>query len=199
MHGFHRGRIRAAHIILLGQRKALAVRQAPQIARADAADHDDITADRDAKFGQQAFAQCADGHARGRLARAGPFQRQAQVTIAIFDGAGQVRVAGAGNGHRRDVSGPPALVVAVGDGQGNGRAGRLARGDAGRQADAVLFDLHAAARAIGHLASGQVAINRLQRQRQARRHSFQNRGQARAVGFARGQESQHDSPLDGVT
>ena len=171
----------------------------PQVARADAADHDDITTYGDAKFGQQAFAQRADGHACGRFARAGPFQRQAQIAIAILDGAGQVGVAGAGNGHGRDAPGLPALVIAVGDGQGNGRAGRLTGGDTRGQADAVLLDFHAAARAVGHLASGQVAINRLQRQRQARRHPFQNRGQARAVGFARGQESQHDSPLDVVT
>ena len=144
---------------------------------------------------EQCFGQRADGHARRGLARAGAFQNVAGVVEIVLDGAGQVGVAGTRARdrlvlvlgavdilHRQRFG--PVLPVLVADDDGDGRADGLGVAHAGDNFGAVGFDLHAPAAAVALLAAPQLAIDGVERDRDAGGQPRQGRHQALAMRFS---------------
>src|SRR2546425_5111752 len=86
----------------------------------------------------------------------------------------------------------PVLPVPIGDMQGDGGAEGDTFADAREELDAVLLDAHAASTAVAFLASGEVAIDVVGGEGQARGHPFQDGDQTLPVGFSPVQVPEHE-------
>ena len=154
--------------------------------------------DRDPQLAQEGLGQRARRHPGGGLASRGPLEHVAHVREAELLDPGEVGVARARQVHlghlglHRPGVHPllPVLVVAVLDPQGNRAAERPPVAHAGGHLGAVLLDLHAPASAVPELAPGQVAVDVLGPQLEARGQALDDRGEARTVGFAGCYEAQ---------
>ncbi len=89
----------------------------------------------------------------------------------------------------------PVLPVLVRDQQRDRRAGRHAVANAAQRLRAIRFDRHAAAAAVAALAAAQLGGHRVDVDREARRHAFDDRHERLAVRFAGGQKSQHSAVI----
>ncbi len=101
---------------------------------------DDMAQDFDTEVTEKLLDDGADGDARGGFTGAGTFEDIAGIGQVVFDGAGEVGVAGPGARDGlvlRGIAGfdrqrfSPVLPVGVFDNQGDGRADRAAVPDAG--------------------------------------------------------------------
>ncbi len=189
VHGVCGGRVGAAHVVSLGQREAVPVRQIVRDVRVHIADAGDVAADGDAELGQVRLADCADRHAHGRLSRAGALQPRPQVAVAVLDRRGQVRVARPRDRHRWDLLFGPRPIVQVGHLQADRPAGGAAGSHAPGDADRVPLDPHASARAVGDLPPRQLPVDVFGRERQPGDHAFEDRGQLWTVALTRGKET----------
>ena len=166
------------------------------------ADGGDIAADLDAELLQKRFGQRSGGDPRGGFAGRGAVNHRADVVEAVFDEAGEVGVAGAGDGdflhlggvilelrHRRR----PVLPVAVADHHRHGRADGFAEAHAGEHLGAVGFDLHATAASVALLAAGKLCVDVGLGERDACGKSFDDGRERRAVRFACGEVAYHIS------
>ena len=184
--------VRTAHVAFFGQCPEFLRRQVGN-RRDDAADLDDVTTDSDAEDGKELLRQPAHGHPRSRLPRAGPLQHRPRVVETVLDHTGVVGVAGAGHRQAGQVARGPAVApvgpIAVDDAQRDRGARRPAGDDAAQDLHLVPLDLHPPAATVAGLPPGQVAVDRLHIHLQSRRQPLHDGNQARAVGFAGGQES----------
>ena len=149
----------------------------------------------------------ADRDARGGFARARALEHVAHVVVAVLDDAGQVGVArsrarddGAVDarcfGARRRFDGHrplPVLPVAVGNHQRDRTASRHAVADAAERLRAIRFDRHAAAAPVAALAAAELRGDRVEVDREAGGHAFENHHERLPVRLAGGQKSQHDA------
>ena len=132
------------------------------------------------------------------LASARPLEDVPDVARFVLLRPDQVRVArprqmdlGDGGLHRPRVhSLLPVRVVAVGHLERDRAAEGPSVPDAARNLDLVALDLHPAAPAVAELASGEIAVQRVAVERQARRQSLEDAGQSRAVGLSGGCQAQ---------
>ena len=83
------------------------------IGQGDAAGGDDVTEDFDAEFAEEKFGDGAYGDTGGGLAGGGAFEDVASFREVVFQGAGEIGVAGAGRGNTLVLCG-----IALADGQG---------------------------------------------------------------------------------
>ncbi len=161
-----------------------------------------MTSDADAELAQEPLADRRRRDARRGLASRGALENVARVVAIVLEEAGEVGVAGAhardralarnaGVGVGRGVHDLlPVLPVAIADQHRDRRADRLAGADAGQEFDGVLLDLHAAPAAVALLAPRELAVDVRRKQRQARRHSFENAHEGRAMRFTGGRETE---------
>ena len=136
-----------------------------------AAHADDVAQDLDAEGAQHQLGNGAGGHACGGFARGGPLQDVAGVGEIVFEGAGEVGVAGTRRSDGLVLGGIagldgelffPVLPVAVDDLDGDGRADGFAVAHAGEEVGLVGLDLHAAAAAVALLAAPKLAVYELE-------------------------------------
>jgi hypothetical protein len=119
MHRFGGGRVRAAHIVFFGLHKTILIDQFRRQTGLHCADLHHIAAYMNTEFRQQLFADAAHSHPHSGFAGAGAFQREPQFTVAIFDCASQVGMAGARCGHGCNIALFPVGPIAVIDREGN--------------------------------------------------------------------------------
>jgi hypothetical protein len=81
-------------------------------------------------------------------------------------------------------------VIAVHDGQRDGRAERLAAAHTTDDLDAIGLDLHPAAPAVATLPPREIRVDVLGEERETRRDALDHRGEARPVGLAGGHPAQ---------
>ena len=151
-----------------------------------------MTQDFNPELGQELLDYGADGHPGRGFAGAGAFEDVAGVGQVVFDGSGEIGVAGAGarNGLvLRRVAGfdrhgfGPVLPIGVGDDHGDGGADGVALAHSGDNGDAIRLDLHASAAAVTLLPPPEFMIDRIQRDGYAGRESCEGRHEALAVGL----------------
>jgi hypothetical protein len=132
-----------------------------------------VAQDEYAELVEESFGQGADGYASRRFAGAGAFENVAGFGEVVFDGAGEVGVAGARAGDGlllvfgaidvfdgQDAS--PVFPVLVYNNDTDRRADGFRMANPADDARAIGFDFHAAAAAIALLAAPQFAIDGFQ-------------------------------------
>ena len=166
--------------------------------RLDAPDARDVRADLHAERPEERLGQRAGGRSRGGLARRRALEHVAHVAEAELLDAREVGVPGPRQVdlldlclHRPGVH-PllPVLVVAVDDPERDGTPEGAPMANAGGDLGAVLLDLHAPAAAVAELPAREVTVDVLGPELEARRQALDDRGEARAVGFAGGYEAE---------
>ncbi len=136
---------------------------------------------------------CEDGardgagrHARGRFARAGPFEDVAQIFARVLQSAGQIRVTRTRARHRGAVRAAgrvgrvgldahrvlPVRPVAVSNFERDRTAERLAAAHARENLRAILLDRHPAAASIPQLSSCEIGREIGRTERHAGRNAF---------------------------
>ena len=162
----------------------------------DAAEVHEMAADAHVELVEKTLTDGRGGDARRRLARRRALENVARVVAIVLENAGEIGVAGP---NARDGAlakpGPsaaprrslgvvvarrgihdllPVLPVAIVDEHRDRRPERLAGAHAGQKLDRVLLDLHAAPAAVALLAARELGVDVVRKQRNARRHSFEN-------------------------
>ena len=153
----------------------------------DGAKRGDVRGGGDAQPAQEGPRDGADCDATGRLAGAGTLKGGADVVETVFDARGKVGMAGAGDGVGGDGLAFPGGVVAVWDGEGDGRAGGAPRHDAGKDGGAIGLDIHAATGAGLELAPGEVGGKKVFVKGKPGGDALDDDGEGGPVGFACGE------------
>ena len=175
--------------------------------------------DADTEATEQQTGQRASRDAGRGLSRARALEHVADVGVAVFDRAGQVRMSRprprdgrailrAGRAFRLlrlDVHRLlPVHPVAVANEQGDRRAGGDTVAYAGEDLGAIAFDLHPPAAAVAALTTSKLQVERVDIELKTRGHAVHRDDQRLAVRLARGQKSQHslvilyDRPSSGL-
>jgi hypothetical protein len=162
------------------------------------ADLGDPAPHRNAERPEQAFRDAPDGDPRRGLARARALEDVPHVAVVVLEDSGQVGVSRTGTGHgdlrvlvfgtRRHLL-RPVLPVAVLDDERDRRPEGLAEPHAGAELGRVLLDLHAAAASVAHHAAPHVDVHRVDVDGEPRRAAFDDRREARAMGFTGGEKA----------
>ena len=156
--------------------------------------------DFDAEFAQEKFGDGADGDARGGFAGGGALENVAGFGEIVFQGSGEIGVAGAGRGDALVFCGIavadgqrflPIFPVAIGDLHGDRGADGDAVTNAGEDVGGVALDLHAAAAAVALLAAPEFAVEEGLIDFQSGGHAGKEGDQSLAVGFSGGEVAQH--------
>ncbi len=145
--------------------------------------------------GKERLAQRAAGDTRGGLARRGALEDVANVGLLVLLHADQVGVAGPRQVDLRDCLGVlgqrpgahavfPVGVVAVAHLQRDGSSQRDPVAHAGGDLGGVALDLHAPAAAVAELAPGEVGVQHVLVEREARGQALDDAGQAGSVRLA---------------
>ena len=133
----------------------------------DVAGGDDVAENFDAEFLQKKFGDGADGHAGGGFAGGGALEHVAGFGEIVFQGSGEIGVAGARRGDALVLGGIafaygqgflPVFPVAIFELHGDGRADGHSLAHAGKNVGGVALDLHAAAAAVALLAAPEFAV-----------------------------------------
>ncbi len=154
----------------------------------------------DAEFLQEEFGDGAQGYAGGGFAGGGALEDVAGFGEVVFQGSGEIGVAGAGRGDAFVFGGValrdgkrflPVFPVAIFELNGDGRADGLALADAGENVGGVALDFHAAAAAVALLAAPEFAVEKGLIDFQSGGHTGQKGDQGFAVRFSGGEIAQH--------
>ena len=177
------GRIRAAHIVLLGQRQPLGKSDLIHLRRY-ITNRRHVATHHDAELRQELFAHSADGHTRRRLPRRRALQGRAQIGQPVLHRAGQVGVPGTRCCHGFHGLAAPLRMVVVGHLQRQRRAGCLPAHHTAQDHHVILLELHARPGSKTHLAPQEFTVDHRRIQRQPGRKAVQNGRQRRAVRFS---------------
>ena len=149
---------------------------------------------------QKKFGDGADGDAGGGFAGGGAFENVAGFGKVVFQGSGEVGVAGAGRGDAFVFGGIavadgqgflPVFPVAIFELDGDGRADGHALAHAGKNVGGIALDLHAAAAAVALLATPEFAVEEGLVDFQSGGHAGKESDQSFAVRFSRSEVAQH--------
>ena len=182
-------------------------RHRQRIGHGGRADAEDVADDLGLDLLQQLPRDRADRDPRSRLASRGALEDVPDVVVPILDDSGEIGVPGPGAGDHRPIDagdlgrglafdghGPlPVLPVLVRDEKADRSAGRHAVPDAGQDLRAIRLDGHPPAAAVAGLAPAKLSGDRVEVEREARRHPFENGDERLAVRLAGGEETQHQS------
>src|SRR5581483_3081219 len=162
----------------------------PGVIRRDAADLRDPPHDADAERREERLREAADRDPRGGLARARALEDVPDVAMVVLERAGEIGVPGP-RARDREIRIAilrarrhlllPVPPVAVLDPERDRRAERLAPTDAGANLGFVLLDLHATAAAVAAHAALQIAIDRVDGDRDAGGEALDDSGQPGSV------------------
>jgi hypothetical protein len=193
-----RRRTRHTHLGDAAERVAIPARRVDRLGVGSVLGHRE-TAHLDADRAQQLLGDRARGDEDGRVPRARPLERVADIVVVVLHDAGEVGVAGPRQRHRlcplpvrlalgRPGAHPPrpVPVVAVADDERERRAERAPLPQPGEHLDLVGLDRLARAAAVALLAAAQVGVDLPALQLEPGRQARQDRDERRPVRLAGG-------------